>query len=295
MEKLNFLGICIVLLCIFSCAADKNGGNTSSGLLSSSSGSYVTSTNGVKYNIHNAHSGAKAKFGDFLSMNLQYTTTNDSLIFSSYNKPKPLSFKFQKTLFKGVLNEGLQQMAAKDSATFLVPADSIWGERLPNYLKPGDKIKYTVSLLKIQTQEEYQQERNARLDRQREVDTKEIEAYLQKSGQKLEKTASGLYYAVTKAGSGKVPNNDDVATAKYTVSLLNGTEVESTKGQFKELPLNRQIRGLREGIGLIKKGGSGTLLIPSTIAYGERNRGKIPPNSNLIYNIEISNINAAKQ
>jgi FKBP-type peptidyl-prolyl cis-trans isomerase len=292
MEKLNFLGICIVLLCIFSCASDKNGGGA--GLLGGSA-SYVTSANGVKYIIHNAHDGTKAKFGDFLSMNLQYTTTNDSLIFSSYKKPKPLSFKFQKTLFKGVLNEGLQQMAALDSATFLVPADSIWGERLPNYLKPGDKIKYTVSLLKIQTQEEYQEERNARLDRQRDVDTKEIEAYLAKSGDKLEKTASGLYYGITKAGSGKAPSNDDVATAKYTVTLLDGTEVESTSGKFKELPLNRQIRGLREGIGLLKKGGSGTLLIPSTIAYGERKRGKIPPNSNLIYTIEISDIGAAKQ
>lgn len=71
------------------------------------------------------------------------------------NKPKPLSFKFQPTLFKGVLNKGLAQMGAGDSATFLVPTDSLYGQRMPKFLKSGENIKYTISLLKVQSQVEY--------------------------------------------------------------------------------------------------------------------------------------------
>lgn len=114
---------------------------------------------GVKYQIHTSKGTEKAKIGDFLTLNLQYATEKDSVIFSSYKKPKPLSFKFQPTLFKGVLNDGLAKMGAGDSATFLVPADSLYGQRMPKFLKSGDRIKYTLTLLKVQSQEEYQKEK----------------------------------------------------------------------------------------------------------------------------------------
>lgn len=115
--------------------------------------------NGVSYKIYTDKGGKKATIGDFLTLNLQYATEKDSVIFSSFNKPKPLSFKFQPTLFKGVLNEGLAKMGAGDSATFLVPADSLYGDRMPKFLKKGQNIKYTISLQKVQSQSEYQQEK----------------------------------------------------------------------------------------------------------------------------------------
>jgi FKBP-type peptidyl-prolyl cis-trans isomerase FkpA len=142
----------------FLAACSKGGGIISGG---------TKGGNGVSYKVHTSKGGEKAKVGDFLTLNLQYATQKDSVIFSSYNKPKPLSFKFQPTLFKGVLNEGLAQMGAGDSATFLVPTDSLYGQRMPKFLKSGENIKYTISLLKVQSQTEYQQEKM----REREADT----------------------------------------------------------------------------------------------------------------------------
>lgn len=127
---------------------------------SKESGTSSTSTSkGVKYTIHTNKGGTKPKVGDFLTLNMQYATEKDSVLFSSYKKEKPLSFKMQPTLFKGVLNDGLLQMGAGDSATFIVPADTLYGDRLPKFLKKGERIKYTISLMKVQTQAEYQDEK----------------------------------------------------------------------------------------------------------------------------------------
>lgn len=114
---------------------------------------------GTKFTKYTNSSGPKAEMGDFITLNLQYATENDSTIFSSYDKPRPLSFKLQPTLFKGLLNDGLLQMAAGDSASFLVPADSLYGARRPKFMKEGAKIKYTVSVKKVQSQAEYMEEK----------------------------------------------------------------------------------------------------------------------------------------
>ncbi len=271
---------------------DNNNGNATgnNSSVTSNSAGLVTGENGVQYQLHTKSSGPKAKTGDFLTMHMQYTTLNDSVIFTSFNKAKPLSFKFQETLFKGILNEGLAKMGAGDSATFLVDANDLYGDRLPNFLKKGDKIKYAIALQKIQSQEEYQNERNEKLNIQKESDSKAITAYVSKNGLTTKSTDSGLHYIVEKEGTGAAPNVNQVAKAKYKVSLLDGTEVESSKNEVKDLPLNRQIKGLREGIALLKKGGKGKLIIPSTLAYGDRKRGNIPPSAVLVYDIEITDV-----
>ncbi len=141
----------VLLITTFFIACKREGG--------ASAGSHSSSDKGTVFTKYTNEGGNKAKMGDFVTLNLQYATEKDSVIFSSYDKPRPLSFKLQKTLFKGLLNDGLLQMAPHDSASFLVPADSLYGQRRPKFMKPGDRIKYTVSIIKVQSQEEYMKEK----------------------------------------------------------------------------------------------------------------------------------------
>ena len=288
MQKFSYF-LTIAYLCSLA-ACSSNGSEGGSAVSSTNSKGFTQTPSGLSYNIHTKNEGEKAKFGDFLTLQMQYTTMSDSVIFSSYNKENPLSFKFQKTLFKGILNEGLTQMAAGDSASFYVPADSLYSNRLPKFLKEGDKLKYTISLQKIQSQEEYQKERNDAKALRTTEDNKQIDAYLSGKSLKMETTPSGLRHAISEEGSGETPRADQTVKMKYTAKLLDGTEVESSKGEAKEMPLNRQVRGLREGLMMLKKGGKATFLIPSTLAYGERQRGTIPGNSVLVYDVEITDI-----
>lgn len=254
-------------------------------------GGHTKTAKGLEYTLHTKSNGPKAKIGDYLTLNMQYATENDSIIFSSYRNNRPLSFKFQETLFKGALNDGITQMAAGDSATLLVPADSIYGDRLPNFVKKGGKIKYTLTLLKVQSEQEYQAEVEAKKKAQDDADAKLINEYIAKNNLKMETAPSGVRYSITKPGTGAMPEgNNLVVKMKYSLTLLDGKEVESSKGAAVEMPMNRQVKGLRDGIALIKKGGKGKLIVPSTLGYGERQRGSLPANSVLVYDVEIDDI-----
>lgn len=254
-------------------------------------GGYTSSSSGMKYIVHTKNEGTKAKLGDFVTLHMQYATSKDSVIFSSYKNNRPLSFKFQETLFKGALNDGITQMVAGDSATMLVPVDSIYGDRIPNFTKKGDMLKYTITLLKVQTQEEYTKERDEQRMAQDETDKKLIEDYRAAKNLNMKTSASGLHYNIAKQGSGEItPEDDLIAKMKYSIKLLDGTEVESSKGNIQEMPMNRQSKGVREAISLLKKGGKGTFIIPSTLAFGDRQRGTIPANSVLLYEMEISDL-----
>jgi len=108
-----------------------------------------TKNSNLQYTIHTKNSGPKAELGKFLTLNMSYKNEQDSIIFNSFQRQKPLTFKFSKTLFKGALNEGLFHMAAGDSATFQVPIDSLYDEHIPSFTKSGENLKYTIKLLSI--------------------------------------------------------------------------------------------------------------------------------------------------
>lgn len=254
-------------------------------------GSYTKTAKGLEYIVHTKHDGPKAKLGDFLTLNMQYATDKDSVIFSSYKNNRPLSFKFQETLFKGALNDGLTQMAAGDSATLMVPADTIYGDRLPNFMKKGSKIKYTITMVKVQSQDEYNAEVSAKKKTQDDTDKQLIDDYIAKNNLTMQSTPSGLRYSIEKQGAGNIEEGADVIVKmQYSVKLLDGKEVETSKGNSTEMPLNRQVKGVREGITLLKKGGKGKLIIPSTAAYGDRQRGSVPANSILVYDLQIDDV-----
>lgn len=103
-------------------------------------------------------------------------------------------------------------------------------------------------------------------------------------------TASGLQYKVIKEGDGPVPGSDDIVTVNYVGRLLDGTEFDNSykRGQPFTTPVNRGIiRGWSEALQMMKVGSKWELYIPPELAYGEFGRPGIPPNSLLIFEVEL--------
>ena len=108
---------------------------------------------------------------------------------------------------------------------------------------------------------------------------------------KEEVTESGLRMIIHKAGNGQKPSKGQKITAHYSGMLENGTKFDSSvdRGRPFSFPLGqgRVIKGWDEGFALMSKGEKRTLIIPPALGYGERAQGPIPPNSTLIFEVEL--------
>ncbi|XBC37618.1 MAG: FKBP-type peptidyl-prolyl cis-trans isomerase [Buchnera aphidicola (Meitanaphis microgallis)] len=119
---------------------------------------------------------------------------------------------------------------------------------------------------------------------------KYIEKVLMKKNAK--RSSTGLVFFIEKEGKGSHPKKDDIVTVNYIGSLVNGSEFDNSYKNRKPLsfPLNSVILGWQEGLTYIKKGGRIRLVIPPSLAYGEKGVPGIPGNSTLIFDIELINI-----
>ena len=113
----------------------------------------------------------------------------------------------------------------------------------------------------------------------------EIEQYLKDNNLNAVKTESGLHYVITTEGDGNFPTVQDEVKVNYTGYLTSKTIFDQSLNS--ELPLTKVIEGWQEGIPKISRGGSGILLIPSSLGYGSQASGSIPGNSVLIFEVDL--------
>jgi len=127
-----------------------------------------------------------------------------------------------------------------------------------------------------------------------DVDTKnrnEIEKYISDNNLNATSTSSGLYYVIDNEGSGGNPTASSSVTVKYKGYFTNGSVFDQSTDAGITFGLQNVIPGWTEGIQLFKKGGTGILLIPSKLAYGSRGTNGIPPNSVLVFDIDLKDFN----
>ena len=108
-------------------------------------------------------------------------------------------------------------------------------------------------------------------------------------------TESGLKYEIITLGAGEKPGASDKVEVHYHGTLLDGTVFDSSvdSGETIKFGLNQVIKGWTEGLQLMPTGSKFKFTIPPELAYGERKAGSIPPNSTLIFEVELFSIEKA--
>ena len=259
--------------------------------------------------------------GDQISLNMQ-SVCNNRLMYNTAQafKGKPGVYGVAKPAFKGDLIEAIMLMTPGDSITCLVDAVALFKNsksKLPDFIKPGDKVQYFIKLVSIKPKEQVQKEQQAAFMKQMKEqqakqkaaeakqmikDDKLLKDYFTRKHITPLKTASGLYYTIQDEGKGDKAIAGDSVTMNYTGTLLDGTKFDSnTDTAFKHTqPFNfvlgrgAVIKGWDEGVALLKPGAKAVFYIPSPMAYGAQarpgggaNPKGIPANSILLFDVEL--------
>ncbi|MCS6916295.1 MAG: FKBP-type peptidyl-prolyl cis-trans isomerase [Chitinophagales bacterium] len=238
---------------------------------------------------------AKARQSDIMKLNAVYSTMKDSVLFSTYDSQiGPLQLTVEPPTYPGDPMEVFALLGPGDSAVILLPTDSVFKSQneWPPFARSGEFIKVKVKVIDVTSKEEFERRRAEEAARRLESESLQIEDYLKRNNLTANRTASGLYYLIQEQGSGPKALAGKKVTVHYTGRLLDGRVFDSSRQPGREpftfqLGARQVIKGWDEGIALFHAGGKGTLIIPSVLGYGERGAGTIPPNSILIFDVEV--------
>jgi FKBP-type peptidyl-prolyl cis-trans isomerase FklB len=104
---------------------------------------------------------------------------------------------------------------------------------------------------------------------------------------------SGVQYTELRAGDGKRPDIGSSVTLKYRGTLIDGTEFDSSErhGEPSTFEVKKLIGGLAEAVQLMPEGAKWEIYVPPERGYGKRSpRHRIPPNSALIFDVELVSV-----
>ncbi len=104
-------------------------------------------------------------------------------------------------------------------------------------------------------------------------------------------TASGLKYTDLVEGTGAPPQRGQTVTVNYTGTLENGKKFDSSFDHGRpadfRIGVGQVIKGWDEGLMTMKVGGKRKLVIPGNLGYPQGRPPDIPPNSTLVFDIEL--------
>lgn len=127
-------------------------------------------------------------------------------------------------------------------------------------------------------------------EEQMEEDITIIKQYIADNNLNAQETSSGLHYVINDLGTGNYPVSSDDVRVRYKGYFTDGDVFDESDAAGITFNLQGVIEGWTEGIPKFKEGGDGILLIPSALAYGESGSGSIPPNTVLIFDVELLDI-----
>lgn len=116
-----------------------------------------------------------------------------------------------------------------------------------------------------------------------------LSEYIADNGLTAMRTSSGLYVVIEEAGNGRFPIVNSTVTVHYRGYFVDGQQFDSSydRGETATFGLRQVISGWTEGLQLMDEGSKSKLLIPSTLGYGSQGNSSIPPNSPLVFDIEL--------
>lgn len=230
------------------------------------------SSSGLYYIIEEQGTGARPSLSDRVKVAYKGYFTNGDVFDESQ---EGLSFPILANLIPGFA-EGINYLNAGGKAKLIIPANLAYGSRGNEQIPAGAVVIFDVELLYVN----YVEENEA-----------DIQAYLSVNNLTSQISDTGLHYIINEEGDGENPTESDNVTVAYKGYFLNGTVFDESNANGVQFNLQNVISGWTEGITYFKEGGSGVLLIPSSLAYGNAGISNIPGGAVLVFDINLIAVN----
>jgi FKBP-type peptidyl-prolyl cis-trans isomerase len=250
----------------------------------------VELASGVNYANDSLGTGREAKLGNLVSVHFRAWVIKDSTniykdwskdssrqaatIGSSIEMGQPVKFKLGDSAFIKGVDEAIVGMKIGGTRTIIIPAKCAYGELGFGPVPPNSSLKVVINLMDA---------RDPIVAKSWEIDSTKIIT-----------SKSGLKYVILQPGTAEKADSADLVTVHYTGFLPTGKIFDSSVERdepFKfRLKLQPVIPGWEEGIQMIGKGGKAKLIIPPALGYGAVPVGSIPPNSTLIFDVEVLDV-----
>jgi len=234
--------------------------------------------------------GMKIDTGYQVKLQFVVSLIDGKQIFSSLQRPEPIKIQYGQKFDTPGMQEAVGAMKKGEKAKIIVPSKMAFSEKgRGSLVPPFSTLIYDVEIVDVMSKADAEKEQAAEKQKieeknnaMKQDETIQLDKYLKEKNITVTEKVKGTG---TQAEAGKT------VKVHYTGTLLNGKKFDSSvdRGEPFEFSLGKGqvIQGWDEGIALMKVGGKATLIIPSKIGYGERDKGEIPPYSTMVFDVEL--------
>lgn len=261
---------------------------------------YKKSKKGFYYKLETiGETNEKIKVGDYITVDIIYSTIADSVFFEGRRK-----IKLEEPVYRGAIEDCFMTLCNKESASYILLAEPFFlktlESNLPSFIHADDFFKVKVSVVDVQTETVYGNEKQAFLHWTEDFGDYErvlLQQYISEEKLSVKPTKSGLIYLPLESGEGNKIELGDTITVHYEGIFLNGKYFDSTKRrkqpfQFVYGTEWQVIEGLEEGLAYMREGDRALFIVPSELAFGASgsSTGIVPPFTSLIFEVDVLSV-----
>ena len=249
--------------------------------------------------------GRGAKDDDILTINFLLMSLDGDTLLNFYDR-EPVAVRCGDQELGSGFAEAMRYVPERGNASFVVPSSLAFDSvGFDNYIEPYTSFILHVKNTKIYTIEEYENEQKmlqaaekAEDQKRLEEEPARIEKFVKDHNVNVNPSPSGLYYLEIEKGDGAMVNDGDVVAIHYNLYNIDDKLIETS---FGSEPLvfvygtGAMVPGIEEALQNMRVGGKATIIVPSTLGFGDVAIDKeLPANSTVIFDLELVEVQKAR-
>ena len=245
--------------------------------------------------------GRGAKEGEILMINFNLLDLDGDTLIDLFDR-EPVAVRCGDMDLGEGFAEAMKYVPEGGEGHFVIPSSLAFDSvGLENLIMPYTSLVLNVKNSSILTQEEYEAEQKKKYEAEEAENRKRLEEepariakFVKEHNVNVAPSATGVYYLEIEKGDGAFVDNGDIVTLHYNLYNIEDKLIESSFGSD---PLQfvygnqEMVPGIEEALGNMRVGGKATLIIPSTMGFGDIAIDKeLPANSTVIFDIELIDV-----